>query len=300
MSVFKVKIDDSHLLKGNDYLVENPIANLLIVTGMNEHSTRYETFAFELNREGYSVSVLDHFGQGENAISIERQQEWPKDGWRLFQKAMNLKVEELRKQGKPVYLMGHSMGSFATQNYLENYPGTVDKAIIMGSNGKNGKATFQMGYLMARLTTTKKNWNKEAKLMEKASLGPYAKAVKNRKTDLDWLSYNEENVKKYIEDPYCGHSDTHGFFMGMMYGMKEIFRTKNLKRLSLDTPILIVAGAEDPVGANGKGPTSLYQVYKKLGLKDVTLRLYPGMRHEILNEKDREKPVSDILEFLKK
>jgi alpha-beta hydrolase superfamily lysophospholipase len=300
MSIFKVQVDENHVMKGNDYLVENPVANLLIITGMNEHSSRYEAFAYDLNREGISVSVLDHFGQGENAISVQRQEEWPVDGWKLLQKGLNLKVEELRKQGKPVYLMGHSMGSFATQNYLENFPGTVDKAIIMGTNGKNGKASFSMGKIMANLTATKKNWNKEAKLMEKASLGPYAKAVKNRKTDLDWLSYNEENVKKYIADPYCGHSNTHGFFVGMMYGLNELFKSKNLKRINLDTPVLIVAGAEDPVGANGKGPTSLYNVYKKLGVKDVTLKLYPKMRHEILNEVERDKPVADIIEFLKK
>lgn len=299
MAIFEVKLD-GYSLKGNDYLIENPKANLLIITGMCEHSARYETFAHELNEIGISVSVMDHFGQGTNSPDPKDQQKWPSDAWTKLLKGLNKKILELRDNGKPTYLMGHSMGSFATQAYLETYPSTVDKAIIMSSNGKNNKLNIKLGYLLTKLRSNKKNWDKEDKFMENMALGPYKKAVKDRKTDCDWLSYNEDNVKAYIDDIYCGHKNTYGFYKEFMKGMNELYKRKNLKRISKNEKILLLAGEEDPVGNNGKGPRSLEKMYKSLGVKDVTLVTYSHMRHEILNEIEREKVVLDIKEFLLK
>lgn len=300
MSIFEVKINNEISLKGNEFLLPNPKAHVLAITGMNEHSLRYANFAKELNEAGYSFSMFDHFGQGENAKNIDDLEKWPKDAWNMMLKALNIKVNELRKDGIPVYLMGHSMGSFAMQAYLETYPNTIDKIIIMSSNGKNNKLAFNMGYMITRITTTKKNWDKEDKLMAKLSLGGYVKAVKDRKSDNDWLSYNLENVQNYNDDPYCGHYNTHGFFYGFMEGLHELYKKKNLKKISKDEKILIVAGEDDPVGASSKGPKSLEKMYKSLGVKNVTLKLYPKMRHEILNEVERDKVVSDIIHFLDK
>ena len=300
MSVFEVKYNDDFIQKGNDYLIDNPKAHLLIITGMDEHSSRYEGFAHELNEKGFSVSVLDHWGQGENAKSIEEQQQWPKGAWKMTQASLNKKVEELKKEGIPVYLMGHSMGSFAVQNYLINYPDTVHKAIIMASNGKNNKFLISIGNMMAKLLTTKKNWNKHAKFLESMSVGAYAKSIKDRESDLDWLSYDKENIKNYAADPYCGHENTFGFFHEFMEGLNEIYKKKNLKRISKNEHILLLAGEEDPVGACGKGPKALLKMYKDLGVKDVSRVLYPHMRHEILNETERDKVVNDIIEFLEK
>lgn len=300
MSLFEVKTDGNITQKGNCYLIDDPKAFLLIITGMDEHSARYEGFAKALNEHGYSVFVLDHWGQGTNAESVEKQQQWPKGAWKMTQNSLNTKAKELRLSGKPVYLMGHSMGSFAVQNYLINYPGSVDKAIIMSSNGKNNKMMIKMGNMMAKMMTTKKNWNKHAKFIENASIGAYSKSVKNRKSELDWLSYNEENVERYKNDPYCGHYNTFGFFHEFMGGMNELYKKKNLKRLSKDEHILIIAGEDDPVGAMSKGPKSLHDMYKKLGIKDVELIIYPHMRHEILNETESYKVVEDIIRFLDK
>jgi alpha-beta hydrolase superfamily lysophospholipase len=298
MAIFEVKIDEKFSLKGNDYLIENPKAHLLVITGMNEHSRRYESFAHELNKEFYSVSVLDHFGQGENAKSVEEQERWPKGAWKMMLQALNNKVMELRKDDKPVYLMGHSMGSFAMQAYLETYPESVDKVIIVSSNGKNNKLNITMGYHIARMRANEKNWDEEDKLMENLSLGPYIRSVKDRTDDNDWLSFNKENVKRYNDDPYCGHYNTHGFFVGFMTGLHELYKKKNLKKISKNEKILIIAGCKDPVGSFSKGPKSLKQMYLSLGIKNVSLILYPDMRHEILNEVERDKVIKDIVRFL--
>ena len=300
MAIFEVKINEQFTLKGNDYLIDNPKANLLIITGMNEHSTRYQAFAQYLNEQGLSVSVLDHFGQGTNAASVDDLEKWPKNAWKMVIDALHVKVLELRKEGKPVYLMGHSMGSFAVQGYLETYPNTVDKTIIMGSNGKNNKMTVALGSRIAKMRANKKNWDKEDKLVSNLSLGPYIKSVKNRKRDNDWLSYNEENVIAYDADPYCGHSNTHGFFSEFLQGLNALYKKKNLAKISPKEVILIISGEDDAVGAFGKGPRSLNDMYRRLGVKDVSLILYPDMRHEILNEVKRDIVYTDILNFLNK
>ena len=296
METFEVKINEEFTVKGSSFAVENPRKNLLVITGMQEYSQRYAPFAARLNEEGISVYVLDHFGQGLNAASVEEQQQWPVDAWKMIVDALNLKVEELKKIA-PTYLMGHSMGSFAVQTYLERYPNTVEKAIIMGSNGPRA-SLYSVANLVSKITTTKGNWNKPAKLMTNLSVGGYAKNIEGKKTDLDWLSYNEENVQKYIADPYCGHMNTNGFYHEFMKGMNQLYKKKNLANISKEEHILIVSGVDDPVGEYSKGVKDLEAMYQKLGVKDVQLILYPNMRHEILNEDGKDQVIQDILDFI--
>ncbi|MFA6830445.1 MAG: alpha/beta fold hydrolase [Bacilli bacterium] len=299
MGIVNIKINEQYSLKGNHYEVENEKAFLVIITGMDEHSERYEKFAKFLNQDGIDVYVLDHFGQGLNVSDPKDQQKSFVGAWDLTLTALNKEIKELRKFGLPVYLMGHSMGSFYVQSYLEHYPDTVDKAIIMGSNGPN-KMLYSVANLLAKATTHPSNWNKPSRFMQNLALGGYAKSIKNRKTDLDWLSYNEENVKNYIADPYCGHINTCGFYHEFFKGMNTLYKKKYLKNISPKEKILIVSGSEDPVGNCSKGPISLKKMYDSLGVKDVTLIIYPHMRHEILNETNGQKPANDIKDFLLK
>lgn len=302
MSVFTVKINDELELRGNDYSIENPIGILVAITGMNEHSERYEEFARYLNTRGLSVYMMDHFGQGTNVDHPDKQEIWPR-GEGVFDLevlALSKKVEEVKKYGVPVYLMGHSMGSFSTQRYLQNHSGTVSKAVIMGSNGRNNKLAIAAGAMLTSLLATDKNWDERAPMLENLILGPFIKSVKDRTSDNEWISYNKENVKKYDEDPFCGHYNTYGFFYGMMHGFNELYKKDNLAKVDKSTKILIVAGQDDPVGANGKGPKELEKMYKELGLKEVDLILYQNMRHEILNEVGKEKVMEDIADFLLK
>ena len=213
--------------------------------------------------------------------------------------AAYLQIQELKKAGRPTAIMGHSMGSFMVQRYLELYPDTADRVILCGTNGGNG-AMMHIAFRLAQLLTTKKNWDEPDKFLTNVGLGAYSKAIKPRKTDLDWLSHNEDNVNKYIADPYCGYMDTHGFWKEFLRGMNELYKKKWIKKISPRERVLIIAGAEDPVGNNGKGPTYMANLYRKLGMKDVALVIYPGMRHEIHNEKDHAKVYEQISDFLQK
>ncbi len=297
MEEFSVKTPSGIEIKGRKWEAKEPKANLTIITGMDEHATRYAPFAEFLNTQGVNVWCLDALGQGLNAESVEAQERWPKDGFFENVDGIAEMIKLAKSNGLPTTHMGHSMGSFLTQSLIQRYPLIADKVVLCGSNG--GQASLMStANTIARAIVNKRNWNRTNKFMDNLGLGGYSKAIKNRKTDFDWLSYNEENVKKYIADPYCGHPNTGGFWVGFTAGMKTIWRKKYMEKVDRKQKILIVAGQDDPVGQNGKGLRWLEKAYKKLGIQDVTLILYPNMRHEILNENEKEKPYNDILNFV--
>lgn len=297
MEAFSVKVGN-WVQKGNCWKAEPATSNLVFMTGMQEHSERYDHLARYLNDFGISVYVLDAVGQGLNAPRPEDQQKWFKGAFDTNVSAAHQKVMELKEETKlPTFIMGHSMGSFMTQRYLELFPDSADKVVIWSSNGPR-RMKMACAYMLASILTNKRNWDKPSKFISNASFGPYARTVKNRKTDVDWLSYDEENVKDYIADPYCGAENTHGFWKEFLRGMNEIYKKKNLKKVSKNEKILIVAGEEDPVGEMGKGPRRLKEMYEKLGVSNVTIFMFPHMRHEIHNETEKHLVYKVLSDFL--
>lgn len=297
MEVFSVKVGN-WVQKGNCWKAEPATSNLVFMTGMQEHSERYDHLARYLNDFGISVYVLDAVGQGLNAPRPEDQQKWFKGAFDTNVSAAHQKVMELKEETKlPTFIMGHSMGSFMTQRYLELFPDSADKVVIWSSNGPR-RMKMACAYMLASILTNKRNWNKPSKFISNASFGPYARTVKNRKTDVDWLSYDEKNVKDYIADPYCGAENTHGFWKEFLRGMNELYKKKNLKKVSKNEKILIVAGEEDPVGEMGKGPRRLKEMYEKLGVSNVTIFMFPHMRHEIHNETEKHLVYKVLSDFL--
>lgn len=297
MEAFSVKVGN-WVQKGNCWKAEPATSNLVFMTGMQEHSERYDHLAKYLNDFGISVYVLDAVGQGLNAPRPEDQQKWFKGAFDTNVSAAHQKVMELKEETKlPTFIMGHSMGSFMTQRYLELFPDSADKVVIWSSNGPR-RMKMACAYMLASILTNKRNWDKPSKFISNASFGPYARTVKNRKTDVDWLSYDEENVKDYIADPYCGAENTYGFWKEFLRGMNEIYKKKNLKKVSKNEKILIVAGEEDPVGEMGKGPRRLKEMYEKLGVSNVTIFMFPHMRHEIHNETEKHLVYKVLSDFL--
>ena len=297
MEEFEVTLPTGEVLKGYFWPAEKPVANLTMITGMNEHASRYDRLGLAMNEKGINYWCLDAFGQGRNAASIEEQEIWPVDAFAKNVDAVHLMIELAKANGLPTTHMGHSMGSFMTQSLIQRYPHCADGIILCGSNG--GQAgLMKIAKLLSKIIVTKKNWNKPCPFLTNLGLGPYSKAIKERKTDLDWLSYNEENVQAYIADPYCGHPNTGGFWHEFLKGMATIWDKKNLSKLSKEERIFIIAGDEDPVGQNGKGPKWLYDTYRKYGLEKVTVKLYPHMRHEIHNEDDYLTVYEDIAKFV--
>ncbi len=298
--IFETTLHDGKVLKGRKWVAKEAKANLVFITGMDEHSARYEGFAKFLNENGVNLQVIDHFGQGLNCPDVKDIQKWPKDAFVLTLEGIEKTREEAAKNGLPTIVGGHSMGSFMIQGYLQAYPRADQKAIIMGSNGGQ-KGLMSIAYCLASMMIHKGNWDKPNPTMQNLGLGGYAKAIKDRKSDLDWLSYNEENVKVYAADPYCGAMNTGGFWKEFLKGMKEIWKGKNLRKVNTTSHILLVSGEDDPVGQMGKGVRWLENTYKvKMGISDTKAIIYPHMRHEILNEDEKLGVMEDILAFINK
>ena len=134
--------------------------------------------------------------------------------------------------------------------------------------------------------------------MDKMSFGSYCKKIENPRTSYDWLSVNSENVDKYIADPMCGFGFTANGYLALLELIKRMQKGTNLEAVPKDLPLLFVAGEEDPVGNYGEGVKTAVESYKNAGVRDITMKLYPGDRHEILNEDDRDVVKEDILEWI--
>lgn len=295
--VFEIKLPSGESLKGYHWPAKNAKANMTMITGMQEYAFRYDRMAKYMNEQGINVWILDAFGQGLNAPTEDDLQKWPVDAFAKTVDAIHLMDQMAKENGLPTTQAGHSMGSFMTQSRLERYPHSADKTMLIGSNG--GQAgLMSIAYFLSKLLVHKSNWDKPNPTLTNLGVGAYGKGIKDRKTDLDWLSYNEQNVQDYLADPNLGHMPTGGFWREFLKGMAQIWKGKNLKRIAKDEVVYITAGEEDPVGQNGKGPRWLEKKYKELGLTHVTLKMYPKMRHEIHNELDYATVYKDWAEFI--
>lgn len=269
---------------------------LIIVTGMEEHASRYEHFAASFLELGFEVFCLDHFGQGANARDEKQRGVWPVGAFETTVDVVSELIDKV-KNDRPVYLFGHSLGSFISQRFIQKYGNKLEKVVLCGTNGPD--KMVKIGFMLANLIVGKRGYQKKSKLFNDMVFGAYAKSIPNAKTPFDWLSYNEENVTKYIEDPYCGYGSTGGFYKEFLRGLSKLFKKSELEKIPKELPILLIAGAEDPVGNHGNGVHELEGIYRALGIKTVRKIIYEHMRHEILNEIDRHLVYQDVTNFLK-
>ncbi len=289
---------DGFVIRGLAWNVEKAIGNVVIITGMQEHSGRYEDFAKFLNEHKLSVFCLDHFNQGENVLEEGMLGKWEKSGFRKMVNRVDELVERLRITCHPTYLLGHSLGSFIAQDYIERYSTHIKKVILMGSCGP--RFITKVGGLLSRIMVHNSNYHKDAKLLKTLTFGSFNKKVQNKKTEFDWLSVNEENVQNYSSDPLCGVDVSNGFYKEFLKGLNRLNIPRFLRKIRRSLPILIVSGKEDPVGLYGKGVEKLAKVYRKQDIVNLEVIIYDNMRHEILFEENKERVYQDILEFILK
>lgn len=297
---FKGKEDlDIYTYKWEDESIKAPKAIVQIAHGMAETAQRYETFAKELTKNGYIVYINDHRGHGKTAKTVENVGYLAeKEGFRCLVEDMNTLTSIIKKENKdlPIYLFGHSMGSFASQRYIMDYSDNLSGLILCGSNGKQG-IILNFAHLIINHEIKKYGRNSRSNKINDLIFGGES-IRKNKNTKFDWLSRDKEQVEKYINDPFCGVVCTCGFFYDLVQGLKEIEDKENLKKIPLDIPIYIISGDKDPIGKNGKGVLRLRDRYINLGVKDVTCKLYKDGRHELLNEINKEEVFEDIICWL--
>lgn len=276
-------------------------AVLQICHGVAEHIARYDAFARYLNGLGIAVVGHDHLGHG---LSL------PEGGTPIYfgvGNTWNTVVDDIYVLHQrirlwypdvPLCIMGHSMGSFLTRTYLIRYPGTVKAAVIMGT-GWQPKAVIAGGMAVAKAVGAVVGENGTSDLVTNLAFGAYNKLFAPNRTSCDWLSADEGNVDAYMADPLCGADATVGLFRQMLSGIRFNQKLSNLRQMDPRIPVLFVAGEKDPVGDCGNGVRRTYQEFRRAGVQDCTLKLYPGLRHEILNEKAQQQQIfEDIGQWL--
>ena len=269
--------------------------------GVAEYGARYDEFCRFLAENGFAAAVNDHLGHGRTARSEEDLGFFAEeDGWKLVVRDMHALHRRLVKEfpGKPAFLFGHSMGSFLTRTYLIGRPRELSGAVICGT-GQQAAPIVAAGKLMAAMEIKRSGARNKSARLNDLAFGAYNKGFEGR-TPSDWLSRDQAVVDRYAADPLCGFIPTAGLFHDMMGGIQYIGKPANVARMDKELPILFIAGEKDPVGEQGKGVKRAFAAFRKAGMKDVELKLYPDCRHELLNELNKAEVMADVLAWLLK
>ena len=293
----------------------SPKAVVNIVHGMAEHSQRYDRLAQCLVREGIEVWAADQRGHGKTA-NLDRNE--PNrggllghcadiDGFSRVCSDIDLINRVIIKEhpGLPVFLLGHSWGSFIAQGYIEGYEGksSSDKPVILagcvlsGTRGPDG-LKIAMGAPAMEFLAFMLGARTKSKLARGMADGGYNKAFKPNRTGFDWLSRDEKEVDAYVADPFCGMLCSAGFYRDLAGALNTIHRPEEMSRIRKELPIYIISGSADPVGDMGASPAALAVAYRHQEIKDLETVLYPEARHELLNETNREEVQASLLSWL--
>ncbi len=295
------KSDDGTALTTYAWDCEQPKAIVYIVHGMSEHAARYNEFAAFLNQHGFLVRSSDIRGHGKTAGDIDKVGQLAmENGWDRVVKDVHLLTEEFGKDSDlPIIILGHSMGSFIVRTLIKDYPNTGDAYVLSATAGHPG-LLGAVGKTLANLNVSVMGKKNRTKMMTKLAFGDFNKKFEPRRTEKDWLTRDEDIVDSYIADPYCMQIFTSQFYTDLLQGVLKINSSSYFQDVPKHKPVYLFAGDMDPVGDFGKGPKEVFENYKKAGMEDIELRIYPGGRHEMLQETNRDEVYEDLLKWIEK
>ena len=272
---------------------------------MAEHIGRYDEFANYLNARGFVVFGHDHIGHGESVASKDEWGDLPVEGGMdiLVNDVHRVRTEAMARingaydSHLPLFLFGHSMGSFVVRAYLSRHGFGLSGAIICGT-GFMPPRTSATANRLARLIARVRGGSYRSKLLHNMGVGGYAKDIEGAETDLDWLSHSTGNIARYQADEACGFMFTAGGYATVTDLMRFVCSEECVESYPKDLPMLYIAGTEDPVGECGEGVSRSADLAHAAGVRDVRCRLYAGMRHEILNERGRKVVFDDLVSWM--
>ncbi len=276
---------------------QKAVACVQIAHGMAEHAQRYDDFARFLSSLGIAVFANDHRGHGQTAGSLEKRGYFAEhEGWNLVVDDMHQLNSIIKKEYTdcPIILLGHSMGSFLSRSYISKYSDTIAACILSGT-ASHSSLLLNAGLALAHIKSWFIGKRKPDHLLDSMSFGAFNKNILQPKTAFDWLSHDESIVQAYIADDYCGFICTTSFFIDLLSALKVINNLKSMQTIRKDLPIYLYSGKEDPVGNYGKGVSLAAEKFRKAGLKNVSVKLYEGGRHEMLNELNKNEVYQDVL-----
>lgn len=304
MDRFEYTIKTNDHIDMNVYVWKNsgaePKGIVQIAHGMAEHALRYEPFSKWLTKHGYIVYANDHRGHGKT-YKEEKEKGFLSlnDG---FHKAV-LDLMELTKDiekkhpNVPIFLLGHSMGSFLVRRLIqlggEKYAGA-----ILSGTGYDQQLLGKLGLMVAKTERKLRGPYARSRLMNQLIFGSYNKSFSPVRTAFDFLSRDDAVVDQYIADDNCGFICTTSFYVDLLSGLELIHKEEEVVKTPKELPLFLLSGDEDPVGNYGKGVQSVYEQYVNIGMQNVSLKLYEGGRHEMLNEINREEVYEDIVNWL--
>lgn len=274
---------------------------LQIAHGMTEYVERYQEFAEFMTSQGYLVVGHDHLGHGD---SVESPEDWGYISDERGEQYMIADIHKLRKMtekenpGLPYFILGHSMGSYLLRKYITRYGEGLAGALIMGTGSVPDIAT-KTGMQVAKSIACVKGWHYRSRFMEKLFFsGSFRKFSMGRENpENNWLTKDLDLVQKYYGEPKCTFRFTLNGFYNVMKVVCFDNQAKYIARIPKDLPIILLSGANDPVGDLGKGVRKVEKQLKKAGIKDLSCMLYENDKHEILNETDRAVVYQDILNW---
>lgn len=298
MEKILLKSTDGYELDVHLFEVKNAKAIIQLIHGMEEHQERYEDFISFLNDNGYSVLSSDMRGHGISATKTGFFKERKGHEHLLNDQVTILNYIKKRFIDLPIYLFAHSMGTIISRNLIQKEGHNYTKICLSGYPNYQNGAGF--GVFFANVIQFFKGPYKKSPFLTNLVTGSFSRKVKSRKSNLDWLTYNEDNVKAYLEDPLCGFGFSVSAYRDLFNLVKGMHKVKRYIDVNPTTPILLISGEDDPCTGGEKGRKDSYKILQKAGYKDIGVITYKMMRHEILNELEKEKVYRDVLDFYNK
>lgn len=277
---------------------DSPRAVIQVLHGLGEHAGRYERFARACNAAGISVVAHDHRGHGIRKDDPAHGLFADRNGWNRVLSDVLLVHESIvaSARGVRLGLFGHSMGSYIAQSFTMRHPEHVDMLILSGSTFAK-RSQLVAGNCLSTILAVATGKRRKSELLDKAGFGAFNRRFQPSRTDYDWLSRDTAEVDRYIQDPYCGGRFTNQLWRDLTGGLLEISSHQAVSRIPAGMPLHILGGEKDPVG--GKvGLQKLADAYRDTGHKDVSLKIYAGGRHEMLNEINRDEVTRDIIDWM--
>jgi alpha-beta hydrolase superfamily lysophospholipase len=296
-SEFAFRANDGVRLIGRRWLPDGrPRAAVQIAHGLAEHSARYARLAAALNAAGYAAYAFDLRGHGPTAAEADLGHLADSDGWGKC--AGDLwtfnRLIASERPGVPIVVLGHSMGSFLARQFVAEHSEAVVGAAYSGSNGKPPPIAA-LGRLIARAERLRLGTRGKSALLNQMMFGDFNKPFRPARTGLDWLSRDPKEVDAYVADPRCGFPFTAQLAIDLLDALPFLSSPTSLTAVRKDLPIYVFCGERDPVAANIEG---LIAMLKAAGFVRLTTRIYPGARHETLNETNRDEVTQDLIAWL--
>lgn len=286
-----IKTSDGHELYYEMYEPHQAKKHVHILHGMAEHIGRYEEFSRFLAKQGFVVTAHDHRGHGRTAERNGTRGFFAEsNGFEQVVQDAEEVIESMRSRiGElPMVLLGHSMGSFIARRYIQ-LNGNSDKLcrVVLSGTGGDPGVEGKVGLALASLLAKLKGKDVRSPLMGALTVGGFIKEFSDEGSKFAWLTSDKTEIEKFEQDPMSGFASTHQFYVDLLKGLFRIHQKEEVSKIRKDLPVLLISGAQDPVGAKGEGVFSSARQFQQAGMTDVTVYLAEECRHELLHEKNK-------------